>query len=321
VPPGRLRVLQGLTVAVGLVLVGRLYEIQFARGEELRTQADANRFVAREIEADRGVIYDAAGQKVVLNRPRFTVSVVTAALPEGASASGAVLARLATLLGIPLQEGAASPAAALDVPDASAEERAATLQAEARTLHEMLPYSGATLIRTWQPIPIARNVSRDAAFRLMEAAWSMPGVIVGEAPVREYPAGPTMAHLLGFTSAIPPDELDTYLADGYAIYDVVGRSGLEATYESWLRGRKGEKIAEVDATGRELRVAGQAREPVPGASLRLTVDLEFQRAVEDAHSRQVWGGRGDGPSRRGSPRAGVPPYLRQQHVLRRGHAR
>jgi penicillin-binding protein 2 len=273
--------MQGATVLAGALLTARLYDIQFTRGAELRTRAEANRFVAREVEADRGVMYDASGELVVANKPRFTVSVVTAALPPDGSELEAVLKYLVDVLAAQADAGTAVPASLPDQEEPSALEAEASLMAAEHDLTAALPYSGARLIRTWRSVPVARSISRDAAFKLMEASWRMPGVFVGEAPVRDYPAGPTMAHLLGFTGAIPPEQLEDYGGRGYAIYDVVGRSGLEATYEPWLRGRKGAKVIEVDASGRELRSVGQPVEPRPGNSLVLTVDVAFQRAVEE----------------------------------------
>ncbi|MFN8422426.1 MAG: hypothetical protein U0470_03235 [Anaerolineae bacterium] len=65
--------------------------------------------------------------------------------------------------------------------------------------------------------------------------------------MREYPAGPTLAHVLGFAGAIPEEEVADYKAKGYRIYDSVGRSGLEASYEDVLHGQKGEQVVMVDA--------------------------------------------------------------------------
>ncbi|MFQ5460022.1 MAG: hypothetical protein ACE5EL_04440, partial [Anaerolineae bacterium] len=73
---GRITALRLVALTVGILLTVRLYEIQFVHGAELRTRADANRYVERDIEVDRGVIYDAAGRQVVLNKPRFTVGIV-----------------------------------------------------------------------------------------------------------------------------------------------------------------------------------------------------------------------------------------------------
>ncbi len=284
VAPTRLRLFRLTALAIFGLLAGRLWQIQFVRGDELQIQAAANRFVPREIEADRGVIYDASGEQVVLNRPRFTVSVVTAALPEDEAERSRAFRRLATGLDMPLRttaigrvgKTASAPASGGQGPDATAD-------AAQPGLISLLPHDeNGQLVASWEAVPVARNVPRSAAFGLMEAAADLPGVIVGEAPVREYPTGPTLSHILGFTGSIPEDELAAYRAQGYQIYDIVGRNGLEDTYEEYLRGTKGRKWVEVDAMGRELRTVGDPEPPAAGHSLHLTLELGFQQAVEDA---------------------------------------
>ncbi len=266
-----------VTIAVFALLGIRLWQIQLLRGGELRTRAAANRFVERETEADRGVVYDAGGRQVVRNRPRFTVHVVTAALPSDGAGERRVLRRVADMLGMPLgiapveRAGRAHAAEGIGVAGSPPMSVLALLEAD----------ESARVPRSWSAVPLARNVPRDTAFALMEQLAELPGVIVGEAPVREYPAGPTLAHLLGFTGSIPQEELADYRADGYRIYDIVGRSGLEATYEADLRGQKGRKWVEIDATGRELRTVGESQAPRAGHSLHLTVDVAFQTAVEE----------------------------------------
>ncbi len=262
-----------VTIAVFGLLGARLWHIQLLRGSELRTRAAANRFVERETEADRGVIYDASGRQVVLNRPRFTVSVVSAALPSDPADEARVLRRLAEALDVPLSTPPVRRASALAADQAVSPPVSvmARLQAD----------ESGHIPRSWTPVPLARNVPRDTAFALMEELADLPGVIVGEAPVRQYPAGPTLAHILGFTGSIPQEELADYRARGYQIYDIVGRSGMEATYENELRGQKGKKWVEIDATGRELRTVGESQAPKAGHSLYLTLDLAFQAAVEE----------------------------------------
>lgn len=265
------------TLVVFGVLAARLFQIQFLYGNELRVRAAANRLVERETEADRGVVYDASGRQLVRNQPRFTVSVVTAALPSDPTEQRRVLGRLADILGIPLSS----------TPVDRQREREATTgnetgqPARSSILAMLEADTEGHLPTSWSPVPVARNVPRDTAFALMEVLPELPGVLVGETPVREYPAGPTLAHILGFTGSIPQEELAAYRARGYRIYDIVGRSGVEATYEDDLRGQKGRKWVEIDATGRELRTVGQPQPPVPGHSLYLTIDLEFQSAVEE----------------------------------------
>lgn len=279
VTPGRRRVFRTAAVVAFALLAVRLWHIQLYQGSELRRQAEANAFVPREIDADRGVIYDRDGRQLVLNSPRFSVSIVPAGLPRDDAARWRDLEKLAAILGI---EARADNASRLG--DTAADDASAASRFRRPSIESLLPRrpSGGIDWGRWDAVPIARDVGRGTAFRLMEAGLELPFVQVSELSVREYPTGPTMGQILGFTGSIPEDELADYDRLGYQIYDVVGRDGLEATYERYLRGAKGEKIVEIDATGRELRSLGTPREPVPGHSLHLTVDLAFQRAVEDA---------------------------------------
>lgn len=271
----RLRLFSLVAAIAFAVLALRLWHIQFVRGLELREQAVANRFAAREIPADRGVIYDRAGNQVVFNQPHFTVSIVPAALPGDPAERRRVLARVADAVDLPLEP----PAARAPGEAGPTEPR--------RSLWSYLVDADGAFVPTWSAIPIPRTVPRQAAFDLMEEAVDLPGVIIGESSVREYRAGPTLAHLLGFTGSIPEDEVTDYRALGYRLYDIVGRAGLEYSYEAALRGRKGEKIVQVDAMGRELGEVplAEPREPQPGMALKLTVDLAFQRQVEEALQR------------------------------------
>jgi penicillin-binding protein 2 len=278
----RVRLLRVVTVLAFAALVGRLWNLQLDRGSELRRQAEANAFVPREIEADRGVIYDHAGRILVQNSPQFSVSVVPAAMPRDETARWQDLDKLGKMLGIPSRSGAA----ARPTPGAS-EVSPAGFEADPASLERVLPRdkSGAIDWSTWAAVPVARNVDRATAFRLMEAGLELPFVSVSQLTVREYPTGSTMGEILGFTGSIPESRLQDYLDRGYQIYDVVGRDGLEATYEQYLRGTKGEKMVEIDSTGRELRALGTPRQPVAGASLKLTMDLDFQQAAQAALAR------------------------------------
>ncbi len=265
----RLRLLSMIALGVLAILAGRLWQLQVMRGDELRARARSNRFAEREIEADRGVIYDSRGRQVVFNRPQFAVRIVPAALPEEQGERARVLRRVSEVLDIPLTSSA-SRSTARGRP----------------SVESLLPRDDrGRLLSTWSAVTVARNVPRRAAFELMEDEVDLPGVIIGESSVREYPYGPTLAHLLGFTGSIPEESVDGYVARGYQRYDVVGRTGLESTYEPDLRGVKGERIVMVDAMGQALETMAEPAQPVAGRSLRLTIDTDFQREVEDALRR------------------------------------
>jgi penicillin-binding protein 2 len=286
---GRLRLFRLAVVAAFLLLGARLWQLQIVRGNELRRQARANTVAVRETEPDRGVIYDAAGRQVARNSPRFSVSIVPAALPREPVELQRVLRRVSTLLELPLSPVLGPADGSRPAPGG---EPGSGLPPEMRLsfpgVWSLLPVDQrGRLIRTWSPAIIARNVPREIAFALMEAASDLPGVIVGESAVREYPAGPSLAHVLGFTGSIPESEVGRYRDEGYQIYDTVGRSGLEATYEAQLRGRKGHDQVVVDAMGQTLGVAESLEPPEPGHSLVLTIDLELQQAAEAALRRRL----------------------------------
>ncbi len=273
----RLRWMRVIAAAAFTVLIVRLGHIQFVRGAELRDLARNNRFAEHEIAADRGVIYDSQGRQVVFNRPQFTISIVPAALPEDPRALAAVLARVGAALDLPVA-ARPSPARAAE----GAADTPAPTGGDGRPSLESFLYEDGRLVRTWSRIPIPRTLAREHAFELMEDAIQLPGVVIGESSVREYATGPALAHILGFTGSIPEDEIDAYRADDYAIYDVVGRTGVEYTYEDVLRGRKGRKVVMVDAMGHPLADISQPLDPEPGHALRLTLDVKFQQQAEAA---------------------------------------
>jgi len=144
--------------------------------------------------------------------------------------------------------------------------------------------TGRYAVSPHQPLRIASNVDRDVAFVLDEESLHLPGVVVEAVPVREYLDGPLMAHILGYMGRMPEERADQYLSDRSYLYepdDIVGLAGLEATQEALLRGQKGQKHVEVDAFEREVAVISQVP-PLQGYNLKLTIDVELQRATEQA---------------------------------------
>ena len=101
-------------------------------------------------------------------------------------------------------------------------------------------------------------------------------------PVREYIAGPLMAHLLGYMGPIPEAEAEQYDEQGYGPNDLVGLTGVEYSYEPDLKGESGSRYIEVDVLGREIRTVIEESAPVPGHNLTLTIDLPLQTAMENA---------------------------------------
>lgn len=97
---------------------------------------------------------------------------------------------------------------------------------------------------------------------------------------RKYPYKDVTAHLLGYIGQISEDELKTF-GNEYQANSWIGKSGIEQSYESALRGRDGKRLYEVDALGKVVRLLGQ-NDPIPGEDVTLTLDIKLQQAVYKA---------------------------------------
>jgi penicillin-binding protein 2 len=127
-------------------------------------------------------------------------------------------------------------------------------------------------------------VERDIALMLDESKRDMPGVVVDMIPIREYIEGALLSAIIGYIGNISQDEYNEQKQTDRTISldDTVGRMGVEAVFDEDLRGRKGEKVVEVDAAGREARTLAELSTARAGNSLVLTVDLELQRQATRA---------------------------------------
>ena len=133
----------------------------------------------------------------------------------------------------------------------------------------------------YQPKPIAEFVDEEVRFYIEEHADQFPGVEVVDASVRAYPMGTTAAHMLGWVGQIDADQVEEDAYRNYGNSDLVGKTGVELTYEKWLRGRKGVQRYVVNSDGETIRNLGEV-DPTPGDNLVLTLDSEVQKSSEAA---------------------------------------
>jgi penicillin-binding protein 2 len=243
-----------LLVALG----GRLFQLQVVNGDEYARRATADRTVEVPLPAPRGLIFDREGRPVAVNVPSWTVKVRPADLPE--TRIGSVLARVAR------------------VTDGDAAVMRDRLEAFRGSPYDL--------------VPVERGVTREAALLIGERAEELPGIVVEVAPMRRYldetgnAGGPLLSHVVGYTGPITREELAGLVPEGYLRDDVIGRAGVEASFEEQLRGTYGTQRVERDASGRLLKVIETVREPVAGKNLMLTIDADVQRLAEKA---LTWG--------------------------------
>ena len=249
-----------VTIMVFGLLTTRLAYLQISNGAEYAARAEANRTVEQPIPAPRGLIYDSKGRLLVSNVASFAVKITPADLPF--SEREDVAGRLGALLGI----------------DAS----------DILTTIDGAPGS------RFDPVRVAQDVPETTARLVSESGDDLPGVEVVVETRREYPDGPLLAHILGYTGAIDAATFEKLRPTGYLADDMIGKAGLEATFESSLRGTYGKELVERDATGKDVQVLQTLEQSVPGASLTLTLDRTVQR---EAQAALKWGMKAAGLKR------------------------
>lgn len=237
-----------ITILVFALLATRLAYLQINNGPVLAAQARANSTVVESVPAPRGLIYDSQGRPLVTNVASYSVKITPADLPFERRA--AVADQLGYLLGV-------DPTTILETLDKAPGSR-------------------------FDPVRIAQDVPETTAQLVSEAGDQLPGVSVVVETRREYPAGPLMAQLVGYTGPIDGGTYSKLKADGYLADDMIGKAGVEATFESQLRGTYGRELVERDATGRDVQVLRTVQQAVPGASLTLTIDETIQKQAQAA---------------------------------------
>lgn len=242
-----------LTAGVGVMfgaILAKLWSMQMVRGDYYEDLSVQNRTRTVTTAAPRGRILDRNGVELVRNRALLAVTAYSDLVDDP------VLVRhLSNVLGMPY----------------------AAVRRNIRDNTE-----GAQAQHT-----IATDVRRSTIAYIQEHAGEFEGVTVVDRTEREYPYGTLACHVLGYTGTITAEQLEAQDSEdrdeGSIVYetgDIVGQAGVEAQYESLLQGVRGEQTVTVDAAG---NVTGQVGEVPPrsGTDIRLTLDVNIQRACEE----------------------------------------
>ncbi len=252
----RLRWVALVGIAAFALLVGRLWQLQVMRGESYYERTVSNVVKERYLPSVRGQILDRKGAPLAANRPAFNVYAVPKMLTPAA------LAELTRMLGLG--------------------------QDEVDTITQRLEVGKKRDAKN--PVLVLEDQGRDRAALVEQARARLPGVEVRHEPYRYYPQGELAASLIGYMTQMTAEEADKNGMQAYDPSELVGRYGLEAAWENYLRGKKGIERFAVDARGARLDDKTAASliqgerviDPVPGANLVLTLDSELQKLAERA---------------------------------------
>ncbi|WP_425493476.1 penicillin-binding protein 2 [Marilutibacter chinensis] len=234
----------GVVAALG-VLSAWYFNLQVLQYDEYVTRSEANRIKLRPVVPARGIIYDRNGRILADNVPAFRVDVT----PEEAGDPERWMPGLAEIFSL-------------------SEEDIAHFEKTRRAT------------RGFRPITLKLRVSEEEAARFAVDRWRYPGVELVSYLNRRYPHGELFSHVIGYVGRVDEDDLKT-LGEANAALTHIGKTGIERAYEEALRGRIGYEKVETNVDGRSMGVVGRVQ-AVPGADLRLSVDLDLQQAMVNA---------------------------------------
>ena len=238
------------------IILGRVGYLQIVKGNHYRDLAEGNRVRINPILAERGIIYDKNGKELVQNIPSFSLTLIPQDLPKEKFKRQQIINQVVNLSGVDVKEITS-------------------------LLDKYGSYSYASLV-------IKENLDYDSALKLYIKSADLPGISIEKGSKRKYLLNDenrvntttlSLSHILGYLSKLTETDYKFLQDKGYLLFDRIGKTGLEKTYESELRGEYGRKRIEVDASGHEKNLLAE-KPPSPGKNIHLGLDLDAQAKLE-----------------------------------------
>ena len=247
----RVGILGAVALLVFVVLFFRLWSLQVLSGVRYLDAAQNNQLRTIRVEAPRGPILDRNGKVIVGNVPGTAVKLWVGDMPKQ-QGRYRMIQRLAVVLDVPVGR-------------------------LAREVDERR-------VDPLTPITVKTAVHDDQVYYLQEHASEFPGVQIQQTYLRDYPYQSLGAQVLGYVGEISAAELKRKQRQrgDYEGGDKLGKSGVEARFDEYLRGVSGAAQIRVDSLGRPQSPLSIRRDARPGTAVRLTIDIGVQRAAERA---------------------------------------
>ncbi len=240
---------QKIAIAGYLVLLGfliiflRLWQLQLLQGDELRKTSESNRLRIIRVSAPRGIIFDRNGIPLVKNTPYFCASI----MPEEFNTNS--IPSLAMVLHL------------------SEDELREKIKRKAQS-----PFT---------PVRLKEGLSYNDVGYIEARRSDFPGLFIEIEVSREYLYGGIGAHVIGYLGKLTPGQSKDPAFRDVPQEAFIGQWGVEKLYDKSLRGTPGQRIIEVDAIGREIRLLKE-KPSIKGSDLSLSIDMALQKAAEDA---------------------------------------
>lgn len=225
-------------------LIFQLFNLQIMQGSDLKALAEGNRLRIQTIIAPRGYIVDRNGEQLARNTASFSLVVTPVDVPK--DGVDGIVNELSTLFNIPKEE----------------------ITSKITDLNR----------NSLQQIVIKRGLTQQESILFETNSAKFAGFSVKSIPIREYMNPEMFSHALGYTGVVSDADLTDEKYADYDPNDFVGKSGIELSYEKYLRGTNGNTQVEVDASGRPIKVLGNV-EPQPGNIVKLSIDNGLQQEL------------------------------------------
>jgi len=225
----------------------RCFQLQVLRGSVYKKWSEKNHVRQIPIVAPRGFIFDRTGEILVKNRPSYSLFVV----PYEFRKNPADQEIISSLLGISIDE-----------------------------IETCIDKAGGG---PFTPVRLIQNMDFATLSVVEENRADLPGIFYQIEPVRMYSTSVKASHVIGYCGEINFTELSSLKARGYHQGDIIGKNGVERSYNNILRGERGYRYVEVDVRGREVGNFGGKRDipPIPGSDIMLTLNVRLQGFVEN----------------------------------------
>lgn len=246
-----------VVLVVGLVFAVQLVNLQVVQGEKMRSLSEGNRLRLQTILAPRGFITDRHGELLAKNTASFNLALTPIDLPEENTVE--IFSEVEKQFNIPAEE----------------------------VSKKLATHKGSLL----EPIIIKRNITQQESIAFEVNSGKLPGFSLVNIPVRDYPNPEVFSHLLGYTGIISDSEYQSLRSKNYWLNDFIGKSGIEQSYEDFLRGKNGNKQVEVDSGGNPIKQLGVI-EPVPGSIVELSIDAGLQKKIYEDFVKSPVGNKG-----------------------------
>ncbi len=305
----RLLIMSGIICIMFYLLVIKLFELQIVNGKHYNEVLTTIVPKSLEIEAPRGTIYDRFGRPMAINKSAYTIKIDPGVAVDNLND---VMRNLVLLLekngesyvdefpiskekpyyfmfnesetrekrwkedmSVPVEYDAEKTFAHLrdffKLPAEMSDEEA----------RKILSFRSLVYLQRYKqhaPITIAFDVKNETVVDLEENSEKYTSIFVDIVPLREYPAAGYASHIIGYIGKINEKELEANKDNGYKNTDLIGKTGLERSFEENFRGVKGEKLVYVNTNGRPVQTI-DTELPMQGDKLFLTLDLELQKKV------------------------------------------